>query len=117
MVETLFFLTPTTTPTMKPTPTIKAPSAIHRLPIYFNDKCTEKGWILKNFSGAEKKGSPSCVLQAPKDVHCYIEFRAPGKAATPLQKYELKGVVVFVVNSRKNADILLTSIQKLVDAG
>ncbi len=83
---------------------------------HLHQQCNARGWTLKDFSDPKNEGVPSCVISTTQDCHYYIEIREPGKKATPLQKYELRGVYVFVVNSKKNANIFLDSIQRLTAA-
>lgn len=99
---------------------MKKKTTIGEIEDHLRKKCSEKGWACKKFSGPKKKGIPDCVITAPGGTVLYVEMKVPGKKPTPLQRNDsLKathGIYVFVVSSKENADVLVKTIQKTIDA-
>ena len=92
---------------------------IREIENHLRKKCTEKGWVCKNFSGPKKNGIPDCVITAPDGTALYVEMKAPGKKPTPLQRNDSlsasHGIHVFLVNSKENVDVLVNTIQTAID--
>ncbi len=93
---------------------------IREIEEYLRKKCTEKSWTCKKFSGPKKKGIPDCVITASDSTVFYIEMKVSGKKATPLQRNDSlissHGIHVFVVTSKANIDVLVSTIQTAIDA-
>ena len=83
---------------------------------YLSSECSKRGWAIDKFSGPKKEGIPDCVIKATGEILIYVELKAPGKIATSLQMNDQHGVQVFVVDSEENVDVLLSTIQRIVEA-
>jgi hypothetical protein len=92
---------------------------IREIENYLRKKCTEKGWACKNFSGPKKNGIPDCVITAPDGTVLYVEMIVPEKETTPLLRNDSligsHGIHVFLVNSKENIDVLVTTIQTAIN--
>lgn len=98
---------------------MKKKTTIEKIESYLKNKCTEKGWACKKFSGPKKNGVPGCVITAPGGTVLYVEVKVPGKKPTPLQRNDSlstsHGIHVFVVTSKENIDVLLKTFQIAID--
>ena len=99
---------------------MKKKTTIGEIERHLKKKCTEKGWSYQRFSGPKKKGVPDCVITAPGGTVLYVEVKASGEKPTPLQRNDSlsvsHGIHVFVVTSKENIDVLLTTFQTVTGA-
>ena len=68
---------------------------------------SEKGFYVRKFKSPSNRGVPDCLLISPDGTTFFIEFKAPGKAPTALQRREARLIEknnskVWFVNSVKN---------------
>ncbi len=99
---------------------MKKKTTIGEIETHLKQKCTEKGWACKKFSGPKKKGIPDCVITAPSGTVLYVEVKNPGEKPTPLRRNDTlsasHGIHAFVVTSKGNIDVLLNTFQATIDA-
>lgn len=64
----------------------------------------KKGWRAMKFEPDSSRGWPDRIFLGPKNVHFFIEFKAPGKKIRPLQEERIRdlqslGHRVFVIDN------------------
>lgn len=77
------------------------------------------GWWQRKFKSPGRRSAPDRIF-AKEGIVFFVEFKAPGRKATPLQAQEhaamrCAGLIVKVIDERKNFVAALAQMQKFVD--
>jgi hypothetical protein len=87
---------------------------------YCMSEFKKRGWLLPKWVSVNNRAVPDRIALLPFGVIKLIEFKAPGKEPTPLQKklheqYAKLGHTVHVIDSKFKVDLAIARWEKIID--